>query len=445
MTAHKYSYLLFSLVLALAPTVRAQDYDTLIQQALDLRNREDFAGAEVLLRQAYPIPPDKSEVATLLGLVLAFQEKFDDAIVVLESELANQPSHPELRLALARVQYFTRDHANARRNITQVLEQDANNLTALILAGRVELAARDPAAAQQYFEASLAISDQDIEALVGLHDALMDQGEIAAARQWLDRARAVNPDYPEVIERLALAIPDNRIAGVTVAAGFSSSDISLAAFPGWTDRFVEIRHQNNNGNQQYFRVNYNNRFNAQDTAMEAGVLLNQSGSWPVELAVGHTPDAVFMYNNFFRLGVRHILSESEKRGAVVLTGLYQYSDFNNGNTDRYQLGLEYYLPGVEAWLTPAIGMVRDQFGIETFAWNMGGHWQLGPGTRIGGSYGEAPETENLITTDSKNSALYLRQNLGDHWLLFLNWSQFRRTNSYARDETGIVLQYRFNN
>ena len=58
--------LLALLCLACGQTV-AQDYDNLVQQALQERNAGNMATAETLLRQAYTIPPDKTEVAYLLG------------------------------------------------------------------------------------------------------------------------------------------------------------------------------------------------------------------------------------------------------------------------------------------------------------------------------------------------------------------------------------------
>ena len=56
------------------------------------------------------------------------------------------------------------------------------------------------------------------------------------------------------------------------------------------------------------------------------------GNWPLEFSVGHANDAVFMADNFVRDGLHKLVTESESRGAVVLIGLYQYSDFSNGNT-----------------------------------------------------------------------------------------------------------------
>src|SRR5688572_4597051 len=81
----------------------AQDYDSLIQQALRQRNAGDFAAAEQTLRQAYAIPADKSEVSYLLAMVLAFQQRYIEAMDLIDTALETYPDNIDLQLARARV------------------------------------------------------------------------------------------------------------------------------------------------------------------------------------------------------------------------------------------------------------------------------------------------------------------------------------------------------
>ena len=130
-------------------------------------------------------------------------------------------------------------------------------------------------------------------------------------------------------------------------------------------------------------------------------------------------------------------------GTVILNGGLQYSSYANGDTKRASLGLDYYLPGVDAWLTPAIGVVRDQDGKDTFSWGLGGNWQVGAYSRIGASYSDAPETENLITTDTTVKSMYLRQSLTGTLVLYVDFTELERESSYTRRQISLTLQTSF--
>ena len=436
----KFAILFTSLTLCPFEVLMAQDYDSLIEQARTLQSNGDLAGAEDLLRIALEIPEDKSEVATLLGLNIAFQERYDEGLTMIESELAKQPQQQDLRIALARINYFKRNYTIALSNLDLVLAINDRNLEALLLSGQVAMAVPNPELAEQRFLVYLEQAPEDIDALVALHDALVLQSKITEARQKLALAENIDPDSPLVTQRIGQVLPDR--PGVSVISGFSNNNIDLPEFPVWQDRFLELRNRNSNGNQQYFRIEHNHRFNDHNTMMEAGFSLTQSNNFSADFSAGYTRDATFMADYFGTLGLRRLVMEKEGKGALVLTGLYKYNEFSNGNTNNIQLGMEYYLPGINAWLTPAIGMVQDQDGIETFSWTLAGNWQIRPRTRIGLSYSEAPETENLVTTDTINSTLYWRYNLGDPWVIYLYLSRWERENSYTRESASLSFQYR---
>lgn len=347
-------HLLLSLaLLGASPALLAQDYDTLIREALELRNADDLSGAEARLREAWSLADDKSEVAYLLGMVLAFQQRYDEGLTIIEAALRDYPNNPDLQEAQTRIRAFQED---ARSNADSTVAAPAHE----------------------------------------------------------------------------------------VSMGFSRSEFSRNGFNQWNDRFVEYRHLQADGDQQFVRASHNHRFGQHDSPLEAGLLLNQDQAWPVELSAGVADDADFVADWFVRTGTRRLLSpDSASWGALVFTPLYQYSSFNNGDTQRLHLGLEYYLPTTDLWLTPALGMVRDQDGENSFAWSIGAHWQAGVRNRFGGSYSDAPETENLLTTDTKSYSLYWRRQLAESWTVILSATRVDRAAAYKRDEYSLVLQHRF--
>lgn len=430
------------LLLASSMTL-AQDYDALIRQSLQQRDNGDLAGAEQTLRQAYVIPPDKSEVAYLLAMVMAFQQRYADAMDMLDSALREHPDNVDLQLGRARVMAYQGVYQDALQTVENVLMWNPDNTEALNLAGRIALYQKRPAAAIARYEAVLALDPANLEALVGLYDAHTNLGDNDNAGPFLQRAAAAAPNHIDVKTRQNPA-QFNAEPRHQLNTGFSRSTIDLAGFADWSDRFVEYRHLQPNGNQQYLRVEHDHRFNRHDTLYEVGASFQQRSRLPFELAVGYTPADDFLAEYYGRIGARTALTDgSGDYGTVILTGMFQYSSFANGDTRRAQLGLEYYLPGVDAWLTPSIGMVHDQDGKDTFAWGIGAHWQITGPTRIGVSYSDAPETENLITIDSTAFGFYLRQDLGNRFVLFLNFNRFDRVASYVRKSYDATLQYRF--
>lgn len=430
--------------LLLAPSgLHAQDYDALIQQALQQRDAGDMAAAEQTLRQAWDIPANKSEVALLLGMVLAFQERHEAALEVLTGAISAYPDDTALQLARARVLSYQGAYRDATLGVNAVLVWEPENIDALNLAGRIALYQQRASSAREHFNNALRLSPDNLDALIGLHDSHRALGQTAEANAALAQAAELAPDHVDVLSRQQSGV-SSRQPQHQVTAGVSRSTFDLPGFAEWNDRFVEYRHTEANGNQQYLRVEHNHRFGTHDTLVELGIAVAQQSVMPVEIAMGFTHNSDFMPSFLTRLQARKVLMEGNERlGTMVLTALYQYSVFNNGTTNRVLTGLEYYLPNADAWLTPAIGTVRDQNGLDTFAWSMGAHWQISGATRIGANYSDAPETENLITTASKNSNLYLQHDLNSRLKLLLYYSRFDRQNSYTRELLDLLLQYRF--
>ncbi len=432
------------LALALLPAAAfAQDYDALIQQAMQQRDKGDLPAAELILRDARKLAKDKAEADYLLGMVLAFQHKYTQGLQIIEAALQVKPDDTELQLGRARILSYQGVYQQAAQITNKVLAKEPNNLDALSLAGRLAFYQRQPVVAEQRFNQVLALDANNLDALLGLYDSYTQQGDNDKAQPWLDRAAIVAPTHIDVRTRQQ---PEqfNVEPRHQLSVGYGRSSIDRVGLSDWHDRFIEYRHMQPNGNQQYVRVEHNSRFNTNDTMIEAGLALQQKSKLPLEVAVGVTPNVQFMPHWFARVqGSTPLTDGSGSYGTVLLTGGVQYSSYSNGATKRAQLGLEYYLPNADVWLTPNIGMVRDQNGLDTFAWGLGINWQLGGTTRVGASYSDAPETENLVTTGSQSYSVYWRQNLGKTWVLYLSWSKAERENSYTRKTLDATLQYSF--
>ncbi len=352
----------------------AQLYDELIQDALAARDAGDLPRAESLLREAYPIPDDKSEVALLLGMVVAFQGRYDEALALFDQGLAGNPADSELRMARARVLFWQGETSAASRQLDELLAQDPQHAEARALARQLD------------------------------------------AGNWHHQ----------------------------FSYAYGRSRVDVPGFADWHDHAFEYRYRQNEQREYYGRVEHSHRFGLYDTLLEGGLLFNRNGRLPLALAAGFTPNADFLPEYLFRAGTSLLLNDGGLYpGATVLGVQYQLSSYLNGNTHRLGLGLEYYVPGTALWLTPGIGMVRDQDGRDSFSWSLGAHWQLRDSSRIGLSYSDAAETENLLTTGTRSWRAYLLQDLTARWALQLNFSRMSRSNSYTRESLNLALQYRF--
>ena len=99
-------------------------YDSLLQEALDLRNAGNFTGAEQTLRNARTLAADTNEIDYLLGMTLAFQDRFTEALQVLDSALVSYPEDIQLQIARARVYSYKGEYETALELTEKVLEED---------------------------------------------------------------------------------------------------------------------------------------------------------------------------------------------------------------------------------------------------------------------------------------------------------------------------------
>jgi tetratricopeptide (TPR) repeat protein len=159
--------------LAISPRFpEAQQQLVIARNALGLEQlqAQDFAGAEISLRQVLELSPDLNQARNNLGLALYNQGRLGDARRCFEDALRRDPGYTAARLNLA--------------NTLRVLGE--------LGVARGEL------------EAVLAGNPDSIEALNNLGAVAQDMGDTELALRCLERAAALSPQMPEVRWNLAL-------------------------------------------------------------------------------------------------------------------------------------------------------------------------------------------------------------------------------------------------
>lgn len=439
-------FLFLGLIALLIPTpaLSAQaGYDELVQQALQERNAGNFIGAEELLEQARAIARETNEVDFLLGMMQAFQERFIEAQNTLETGLETYPEDISLRLARARVLSYQGIYDEAVEATNQVLSSDPANTEALNLRARIYYYQNRHSSAREDFRQVLAFDSENLEAVIGLYDIALATNDDEQAESYLAQAQAIAPDHVDVVTRRErLRSPIQKPNMLTVSGG--GSDFDVSGLQRWYDRSIDYRYFFESGNELLLNALHAHRFGRHDTMIEAGFRFARPGNIPVEIAFGHTAAQEFLPENQIRLSSLFMINNAgENFGATTLDVSFYHSSYQTGSVNRMSFGFTHYLLDVNAWITPGVGLVRDENGDQDLSWNLGAHWQTSSRLRLGYNFTHAPETENSRTVLTLSHHVYGHYQLSDGVSIRLDASSNDRRNAYTRDSLSLALQFRF--
>lgn len=437
------SLLSFLLLLPVGLNAAEVGYDDLIQQSLQARNIGEFQRAETLLRRARPLARETNEVDLLLGMNQAFQERFIEAMATINGALEEYPDDVGLRLGRARVLSYQGVYDESLADTEIILSADPSNVEARNLQARIYFYQRRFDLAAASFQQILEQNPNDLETLIGLHDVEMGRNNTSAANEWLLQAEEVAPGHIDVVSRQqGLATPILRHHILTVGAGRSRFD--LAGFSRWYDRFTEYRYLRDNGDQLIVFAEHDHRFGLHDGMTELGYRFERQGQLPIEIAVAWNEDSEFLIKRRIRLGTDFLLQgASDNFGATTLEVSASQSRYNTGDVSQLRFNFTHYLLNTDVWITPGIGVVKDENDQTDMSWTIGTHWQASSRVLVGYNYTNAPETENNVTVLTRTHHIYGSYSLNDSLSLRVDAALGDRQNSYERGNLAVSLQYRF--
>lgn len=445
MSINRVKILLFTLSLFTASVLHAAEpnYDDLIQESLLLRNSGEFAQSEAILRQALPLANETNEVDYLLAMVIAFQERFTESMGILDSSLQKYPEDIQLLLGKARVHSYQGSYREAIEIADQVLALNSTDIEAIALKARVYYYQRRYGPARAQFNAVLALDAFNLESLIGLYDVELAAGNEAAAESALDRAARISPDHIDVVTRREQNTHLSNTNAHIITASYGRSNLDLPGYQDWQARNLEYRYLSQSGNQLYLRSENAQRFGLNDTLMEIGGVIGGTNS-SVQLSVASTPGGEILPRQRFRLGGNVLLMQAtDTIGGTTLGVSYTQSRYDNATVKWLKADFTHYLLNFNAWLTPGIGIIRDETGKQTTGWNIGAHWQARPRLLVGYNYTDAPDTELNVTTQTNVHHIYTRFDLTDATNIRLDLSRTSRQNSYTQDTIVFSIQHRF--
>lgn len=153
----------------------------------------DWTGAEAAYRRAIELNPSYATARQWLGLHLANQGRFEEALDVMEGARQLDPLSSIVNVAAGAVRYFAGDYAGAIAEHQAVLEQDPDFAVAWAILGRIQLVAGQVDSAVASLDRAVDLSAGDPSHRAVQAAALAAAGRRTEARTIADQLLGAEP------------------------------------------------------------------------------------------------------------------------------------------------------------------------------------------------------------------------------------------------------------
>ena len=357
------------------------------------------------------------------------------------------------------------DYERAQDELERALEDAPDDTTLRYQHARVLALAGANEAALAGFDALLADYPDDVDYLLGRAQMQARLGDDAAAAATAARALELAPDYEDVW-RLRLQLAD-RAGDATAAAGIRAE--SAARFPGstWWQRATEpraftrwlaigyggerlsndtpdwsqqnVRFDSQGGTVDWFaELARNERFDASDATLAAGVSLQPLPAWRVGGILADTPDADFLPTREYALEA--LRSWSRGFGTELR---FRRREYPTDTVSTYSFTGDKYVSSFRlAW---RVDWSELHGAGSSLGHNLSFTWYPTDRRSIGLALGAGEEIEKvgldqLLRTDVESITLTGRQTLSSR--LELNWwlGSHDQGDYYRRDYAGLGIR-----
>jgi tetratricopeptide (TPR) repeat protein len=205
-----------------------------VEQAQQMESRGDWKGSEAVWRALVQQSPKDYRLWTSLGVALAHQERYDDALVAYRKALSLNPKAPQTELDLGLAYFKAGKLSEAVQPLRVAAAGLPDSAQAEILLGMSLYGTRQYREASAYLEKAVARSDGNTQLQLVLAQCYLYSGEYAKAQSEFEQMLKRDPDSPAVHMMLgeaydALNRRDEAIAEFRAAAG-SKQYVPLAHF-----------------------------------------------------------------------------------------------------------------------------------------------------------------------------------------------------------------------
>jgi tetratricopeptide (TPR) repeat protein len=172
---------------------------TFIEKGWSKLSLGDYEGAEVALRKAIDLSPNDPQSEALLGWALMLQEKYDDALMVFQKVLIQEPQNALARINVGYICLKKKIFGEAIEHLSRAIRLDNDKkatLYAHFYLGLVYLERDMFEDAQNFFEKTIALGPNLIEAYYELGRAFWFNGQQDEAIATWNKGHATNKFNP---------------------------------------------------------------------------------------------------------------------------------------------------------------------------------------------------------------------------------------------------------
>jgi tetratricopeptide (TPR) repeat protein len=155
------------------------------QAAVAAQDAGDFDKAETMLLSLRARHPGIFAVDESLGLVYVAQDKYFEALPVLEAAAREAPDSDVAQANLGAAYYKLHRNAEALKALEAAARLNPRNFATQEALGRLHMEMHEPARAADAFASAIALKPGDGDLMVAHAQALMDAGQFAQAREQL--------------------------------------------------------------------------------------------------------------------------------------------------------------------------------------------------------------------------------------------------------------------
>lgn len=372
---------------------------------------------------------------------LAYSGQRAEAIELLQAELSHDPEDNDARVLLGIVLSWEARHAEARAELSRVLERRPDHGDALPALIRLEMWADETRRAEELARGALLRSPDWVAVLLLHAKALHDLEQDDEALHDLDRALALEPDNQAAVELRARIRESRRLWIAQLAYGLDAFDDGQNP---WHEAQASLKRQTRFG-AVIVRYSHAHRFSLDDDQVELEAYPRLRPGTYAYVNVGFSPESV-LYPDYRVAGDLY----QSLPWSLELSGGYRRLGFGDAVDIWTAYLAKYYgnwLFWVRTYLTPgAVGTSRSfQFASRRY---------FGDGIDYLGlrySHGSAPEEQrtvnDVLLLDSDGVQAEANWSLGTRWIanLTAGWSHEERIlqGDLNRFTAGLSLSYRF--
>ncbi len=239
--------------------------------------------------------------------VLGWEKRYDESLVAYDKGLALAPADHDLRLGKARLLAWQEKYDASLQILDSLAKDHPESLTVHIAHGQVAAWSQNDQKSRDAYQAALAIDDKQWDALMGLGDLARDSKETDGARSYYLKAREVDPK-PEIDERLQLV---DDMEQWWFDAGIRFSTFGGSSRSDWVGGWSQIS-RIEPGQAWWLRVAQEERFDLQDTLLDAGYSRNWDQGYTLSGYAGISPNADWAEQWLLGGGARINLDDSGK-------------------------------------------------------------------------------------------------------------------------------------